>query len=247
MNMWPIRHSMPVMDALHAKELNYVLEDLGRAIKGLSVGVDQEVTITCYDTAEDMGGYIVASKSLVDNLIVRRFKEISHGEKYFHEHPDDTDDSDDFIPHNYFIEIKFWLKPKVLIDYLVETSRIPKYTLALDNRRRLIINDKYILTTLHFNSPNFYFFDYALKNSGLIRKDALKATAGNIGKRFHTVLEQVIKNGELIKLFFPNVAKDVAEFRNFVRINDIRNEGINENSIKRHIKTLRTVSSNSHI
>lgn len=215
---------------------DYILNELSLATRGLKANTPQEIEIIFKydaDCPEDTNQYFYSSSCLKEEGAVEEYKAYKLRKSDLKK-----------IGGGRTVgvcRIKYTIIPKNLIKYLIDTSRIPKYSLTLDKQRRLMLNDKYILTTLQFAGTNFYFFDYALKNPNKIVKNY---TFSNVigktenTKRFHTILEQTIKNSELIKVFFPNVSKDAFEFRNRVTVKDLIGQNINEIDIVRFIKTL---------
>lgn len=146
-------------------------------------------------------------------------------------------------PHDiYTYAPKCFFRPKKFEEFLIEQSIIPKYYLGMGKDRRVILNEKFVIVKPQFNSTNFYFIEYALKNSGkILTKENLQKTSGNIEKRFHTILEQLKMTSELKCIFFPNVAADAAEFRNNLTVKDLSGSKINESKLNRFLKKLHKV------
>jgi hypothetical protein len=221
------------------KALDFILEQLNSAISNPRSTKPEEVLISYegYDP-EDLNPCFEASDLLKFQQIIEKYKRHSEGKMLI---PDERNEYYGGGQMGCFVKLNFTLKPRTLNKYLVETSRIPKYTLRFDGQRRLILNDKYILSSPHTNSVNYYFIRHAVSsNAGIIKKDDLIKFSGRTNKRFHTVLEQLIKNAELRKAFFPNVTKDYAEFKNNVRMCDL-DINIKINKIDKFIKSLKTI------
>lgn len=144
----------------------------------------------------------------------------------------------------YLYTPSFRINQKKLNEFLVATSRIPKYTLKIDSQRRLILNDAHLLVRLQFNSTNWYFVEYCLTNSDrVITREAIEKKIGKVGKKipkFHSVLHNLKVSPHLDAIFFPNVSRNAVEFRNNVTVEQLGSK-INEDKIKRFIKTLTKV------
>jgi hypothetical protein len=225
-------------------ELGILLRDLYLATKGTDLNKTQNFTVTCYgQDPEDLNPYVYALELLKKDKVIEKYRKYSSGEE------DRDIDFEDFtenavLSFNKYI-CKF--KPKTLIKYAIENSKIPKYTLTIDKRRRLVLNDKYIMVTLQSNSSNYYFYDYAIKHSNqIIKMEEVRKTAGQIHKRFHTILDQTIKNSELRRVFFQKKKKNQTYFRNYIKNEDLVDEEIDEKDIYRFLKKVKTVT-NSHI
>jgi len=141
----------------------------------------------------------------------------------------------------FFYTCSFTVNQKKLNTFLVATSRIPKYFLKMDNQRRLILNDKYIISTTNYESSNWFFVDYCLKHPGqTITKEAIEKSTSQILLRFHAILSNLRIAPHLTKIFFPNVATNVLKFRNDVTLKDFGTE-IDENKINKYINTLKKI------
>ncbi len=135
-------------------------------------------------------------------------------------------EDDDSIEHEMlFYEPSFILNQKELRNFRVSTSRIPKYSLSMDIKRRVIINDKYILSTPQFDSENFYFIDHCIKQTkGIITRGCLGTKPSGekrVVKRFYTVLENLRFSPDLKDVFFPNVSEDAVQFRSHVTVKEL--------------------------
>src|ERR1035437_4347134 len=150
-------------------------------------------------------------------------------------------DDDGFDHEMYFFTSSFILKHKELKKFLIATSRIPKYSLRIDEKRRLILNDKYILNKLQFDSTNYIFIQYCLEHPNtIVTKDDLAKIAGKNKEfqRFHCILSNIKISPNLNGVFFPNVGMDATRFRNNVTVADIAGSKINEKKINNFIKNL---------
>lgn len=185
----------------------------------------------------DFKGEIKTLQFLKDTKVIRDYKNNSRFEDLYAPDPQSGLD----IPEMYcYYEPECQIKPQELFEYLVKISRLPKFYLRFSDDRKLILNDEYLLARTQFSSPNYYFMAYAIKHSGeIITKEKIKTAGGGlITKRFHTILEQLKFNSELKKIFFPNVSNDAAEFRNNLKIKDLKKIKINENGLNKYLKTL---------
>lgn len=223
------------------EQLEYVLHALHQGIRGLSVNAAHTVSIVygCdSEYPEEINQYHYASAFLSDHKIIDGYKVLSSGQK-----KTQTDERDKYhgtYRTSALYTFEYTLKPKVLMRYLIETSRIPKYELKLDEGGRLILNDTHVLARPQFNSPNRYFIDLLIKRpKGIITQDELVA---KIGKkqcpRFHSILDNLNIAPNLTKIFFLRVGKDMAEFRNNVTAKDLAGLKINEREIDKFIKKL---------
>jgi hypothetical protein len=224
----------------NSNNLNYALNQIYDEIKSDTNNYSKvkEVVIT-YKAAlpEDLVGYTEVSLFLKENKIIESHRRHSSGQEKVYGVEDE--DEDEIV----FIKEAYKLKPKVVIKYLIENSIIPKYTLSLNKKRQLILNNQFILVNLQFNSSNFDFVEYILERSGkIIRKEQLPSPIDHSKKRFHTYLEQIIREPELIKVFFPDVAQDKLMFRNDVKENDLKDGNIKEKNIDIFIKQLNSLS-----
>lgn len=227
---------------IHDKELELLLNKLQQEIKSLAANKSHEVIITSYAYgSEDLNGYISASSFLKNEKIVEGVQPYSSGQETIWSGADEDEPTETI-----FIKEKYTLKPTVLTNFLIISSRLPKYTLTFDEQRRLILNDKYLLTIPHFDSPNYYFIEYVISHPGkIIRRENLTKTAGKTEKRFHTILEQIIKDSDLRKVFFRNTSKDASEFRNKVHTKDLLGQNINEKKIANFLKKLTVIKSHN--
>jgi hypothetical protein len=218
--------------------LNYVLNQIYLAIKDNCMSNKIQEVVIKYKALsfEDLVQYTEASMFLKENKIIENCRTYSSGQEDIY--AINNHDKDEIL----FIKEAYELKPKILVKYLIENSILPKYTLSLNKKRQLILNDQFILVTPQFNSDNFYTIEYILKNPGkIITKENLPPLK-KLCRRFHTFLEQVIKEPELIKVFFPDVSKDKLKFRNDVKESDLKNEKIKEKNIIKYVKGLNSVS-----
>lgn len=135
----------------------------------------------------------------------------------------------------------FRVNQKKFKEFLVSTSRMPKYSLKMDTDGRLILNDVYLLVTTQFDSPNRHFIEYCLTHSDrIVTKEAIKSMGGKETQRFHAVLHNLKIAPNLDGIFFPNISAAAVEFRNDVTVGQLGSK-INENRVKRFIKTLRKI------
>jgi hypothetical protein len=196
--------------------LNIVLRELYKTVAKESnknkVVILSLVDEDPYDSIEE---YKEVLKYLKQNRVIGSFKDGGRG-GYI---------EDDITgPHDvYFYTPKCVLKPQELTKFLIKTSRLPKYSLRMGKDRKLILNDKYVISRPQFCSSNHYFIEYILAhpNETITKNDIEKTTKEKIDKRFHTALEQLNITSEIRNVFFPGVAIDVLEFRNDVKVKDL--------------------------
>lgn len=223
-----------------SSNLDIVLNKLYLATKDTAPSKSVECRIECSSqNVEDLGENIETLDFLIKEKIIESYEKYSQGQEEI-----EVDFANDSLSHEivYFLKFDCRLKPKKVTDFMIDSSRLPKYSLRLGPGREIILNDCYILSTPQFTSSNHYFIEYALKHPNeIIKKADVEIKAGKIKKRFHTVLEQIIKSPDLRQVFFPDVSKDAAKFRNSVTVNDMLGEKINERKIADFLKTLMKV------
>jgi len=225
-------------------DLDIVLDKLYLAIKDSVSTKANDFCITWSDqNPEDLGDVMKIFEFLEKQKVIKGCEIVRQGEYDVEIEMGIGPEGDRDVATIFYLKLVCNLKPKTLVQFLIETARIPKYILTLDKQRRLVLNYVYILSTPHFNSSNFYFIDYVLKHpKEIIKKEDVEKTAGKIQKRFHTILRQIIKEPNLIKVFFPQIAANAVEFRNGVKINDLVGQKVNEKKIESFLKNLRKVA-----
>lgn len=227
-------------------QLDFVLNKLYKSIKGLNTNAVQEVIITFEATGpEDLPEVFYSSELLKKKKVIETYKSHSSGQE---EVEFDTDQygyaSRETI---YFRKVKYKLKPKALIKYMVDTSRLPKYTLTLNKQGQLVLNNKYLLNTFRMNSQNFYFFDYVLRHPGeTIEKNTMEKETGKIKARFQSFLETMI-DAELKRVFFPIRSEAIVKFRNEIKVKDFKGENIKEKKIDEFLKKLTKIPENIYL
>lgn len=225
------------------KTLNPVFESILRKlylnIKDSKNNKVKETSITYYvGCFDDINNYVDATNFLKSNKIIEEIKE--------HSSKEETDNEGNIT---LFFEETYIFKPSVLIGFLIETSRIPKYTLSFDKSSCMVmVNNKYLLSKLDFDGINYNFFSYVIDNPNkIIRKEDIYQYLGikekeKIEKRdLLSIILNVIRNKDLIKIFFPQISKDSAYFRNDVTIKDLVGHKINEKNINDYFKKMKTI------
>lgn len=225
--------------------LDQVLNQLYGAAGRLKASTKQEVEVTYYceaDYPEEMNKYIEASDFLKKKEAIVSYKIGSSGEdevmvldsKRQRSSPRDR----------VFCEVTYSLVPQTLIDFMIENSYLPKYSLKLAENGELILNDKYLLIKVQLDRINHQFIEYALEHPNkIIKADNIFIGEGKRKKRFHHIVEELIKNYELRRVFFPHVKKKGScKFRNNVMQNVILEDRINEKGIAKFIKKLKSPS-----
>jgi len=114
---------------------------------------------------------------------------------------------------------------------------------------KIILNGEYVLSKPDYDGVNYTFFSYAISRSRkIIRKEDFSKEAGqkNIKKINKTdvrsILENGMKNKNLINVFFPRISNDSAYFRNDVTVKDLIDEKINEKDINHFLKTNKKIT-----
>jgi hypothetical protein len=215
--------------------LDVVLKRISQATTDRTSGERVDISVACnVDDLVEIDKYVKVLEFLKRSDIISKLKNKTGGGY--------IEDDDHNSWEMTFYTPSFIINHKKLRKFLIESSRLPKYALSMDTRRRLILNDKYIVSTPHFDSVNYHFICHALVNPDqIITKEALTKTAGKFDKRFHTILEQINISPELRKVFFPGVSLDAAKFRNNVTVKDLKNSGVNEKKLNKFLKKLQKI------
>jgi hypothetical protein len=193
------------------------------------------ITITLDYETESFEGYKKSFILLEKQKVIENVKTSGHSGF--------VEDDDSVKQQMYFYTVTFRVNQKKLNDFLIATSRIPKYTLKMDGKRRLILNDRYIISSTNHESANWYFVDYCLKHpKEIITKKDIENVSNKILIRFHSILNNLRIAPYLTKIFFPNVSSDALQFQNNITTKDL-DPGIDENIINEHIKTLQKIES----
>ena len=221
--------------------LDFVLNELHAKAKGVVISEAHDFTITCRSLVpENLGEYLEAVELLKKGKVIESYKISSQGEEDIETEYGEYDTERVTLC---FLKLNCRLKPKTLISFMVETSRLPKYTLSLDKQRRLVLNNTHLITTPHVNSQNFYFIDYALKHPGkTITRGGINKSANVIKNKFHKITNQILKNPNLIRVFFLDTKKTSTIFRNEVTLHDMAGQNINENEIIAFLETCRKIN-----
>ena len=149
---------------LGQSNLDIVLNKLYLVAKDAPLNKSAEFRIECRSlNVEDLSVYIETLDFLIKEKIIESYEKYSQGQEEIE--VDFTDDSS-CRETFYFLKLDCNLKPKKVIDFMIDASRLPKYSLTLSPRRQLLLNDLYLLSTPQFDSPNFYFINYAIKHPG---------------------------------------------------------------------------------
>lgn len=219
--------------------LDYILNELYKGVKGLNINAVHVITIILrVQEPEDLNEYFYTSSFLEDKKVIKKY---SKGSSFLEEMETDNDYGREQI---YSTKFKYKLVPKNLIQYMIETSRIPKYTLTRDKKRRLILNGKYLLVTTQFDSPNDYFIEHCIEHGrGLISLGDLMKKAGKKPQRFHIILGNLNIAPNFVDIFFPNVKNSLAQFRMNVTTEDLVGSEINEAEIDKFMKKLTKIES----
>lgn len=92
------------------------------------------------------------------------------------------------------------------------------YYITINNRRKVLLNNTFILSSPNFNGENHQFIEYVLDhpNETLSRGDFLEKGNIKLKKKMHSILGDLGFTGELRKMFFSDVAKSTVRFRNNV-------------------------------
>jgi len=185
------------------------------------------------DDFDTLHSYKQAMKTLTEKKIVKNIKDLIRS-GYLQDGEHEMEMS--------FYTPSFILNKKELDKFLVETSRVPMYSLSMDQQRRLLLNNKYLLGTLQFNSTNYYFIELCLeKINGIITQEDITERSSKKPQRFHTILGNLRIAPSLTKIFFPNVGANFAQFRNEVTTEDLLDLETDVKKANRFIKTLRKI------
>ncbi len=222
-------------------EVSYVLEILFQAVKDEESNKPQEVIIS-YD-AGDSKDYTEAGKFLKENKVIDKIKTTLKQKENRIQIGEDKYDGSELV---YYNEEVYVFKPKVLMNFLISTSRIPKYSIDFieyDLVKTLLINKKYILSRPRYGGQAYNFFEVVYNNQ---RKKLTKKFIGSkigdddkITRRFKGLITDLGFKKDLCKIFFPQVTQEALFFRNNVFMNELDNKLINIKAVDRQIKGLK--------
>jgi hypothetical protein len=225
-------------------DIDWVLNKLFLECGGLEGNKTKEVTITYYaQDCEDIDGYTKANEFLKNNKIVEEINDYTSGQEPYDSPISGEYEGDTMI----FFKETYVFKPNTLIKFLIDTSRIPKYTLDFDEVQcKVVINKKYILGKLDFDGINYTFLSHAIgRNRKVIRRENFlkEASTKNIEefnkkkRDIDSIIRNILKNRNLVRVFFPVISKDSTYFRNNVTRSDLVSQKINESDIDRFLRT----------
>lgn len=107
--------------------------------------------------------------------------------------------------------------------------------------RKIILNNKYILSIPDFDGENDNFMDFMINNQNKkISKEDFTKNNRVLKKNFVVILSNLGFSGEIKKIFFE-VSKNRVYFRNNIRITDIEDSGINFEKLEEQISKLKTI------
>lgn len=223
-------------------EFDYVLESLFRAVKDEESNKPQEVVISY--KADDSKYYIEANKFLKENKVIDKTKTTPKKKEEKIQIGEDEYDGTELI---HYTEEVYVFRPKVLINFLINTSRIPKYNIDFveyDLEKTLLINKKYILSRPRYGGQSFNFFEVVYNNqrkklTGKFIEDKISCSGGKISRRFKGLITDLGFKKGLCKIFFPQITQEALFFRNNVFMNELDNKLINIKAIDKQIEGLK--------
>lgn len=215
---------------------DYIVRELYKGIEGLNLKKPQNITVKILvQEPEDLNEFLAASTLLNKEGVIEKYSKKYIGQEEIEIHAANYEGRQPV----YSYKLEYLLKPETLIRYMEEISLIPKYTLDMDKKRRLIVNKKYKLHTVQFDSLNYYFIDHCIQNKkGLITLDDIMKKSGGKSQRFHVILDNLDIAPRLVGIFFPSVNQGLAEFRTEVTVKDLIGSGVNEEKVGKFIKSL---------
>lgn len=231
------------------REINFVLNGLALAVKGLPITKTQAVTVTCYgEDVEKLAGYIKASAFLQKVKIIAKYEVLSYDE----EDEESAVIGDRGVPLWTWqtVKIKYWVKPQVLVNFMIKTSRMPQYSVKLVERgirEFVVLNDKYILSSPWYGFPTRNLFDVAYNNprrpltKKFIEGSVATATRGkeyHLKRRIDGILADLGFTDELRTIFFPHVTKSAIYFRNDVLASELKDQ-INPKKLAKQLVNLK--------
>lgn len=108
-----------------------------------------------------------------------------------------------------------------------------------DKTHEILINNRFRIGKPHFNSPNHQFIEYVLArpNSTITREEVLAAKLDTT-QQFKGMIDDLGFDGELKKVFFPQISNKAIEFRNHLTDEDIKRFGIDEKALEKRLSKL---------
>lgn len=215
--------------------LNTVLKEISEVQKEHPKNKEISIEIPCsMDDDNDLRNHKRVLNFLEENEIISELK--NRGEQGYLE-DENSQDVD-----MYFYTPSFILNHEKFERFLIDTSRLPVYTLKRDSTRRIIINDKFVLTKTHLDRSNDYFAEYIFNSpSEVIKREDIKEKSKEMSKRFHAILEDLKITPELRAIFFPSVGKNTLIFRKNVMKKDLENLNIDEKSLTKFLNSLQRI------
>jgi hypothetical protein len=191
-----------------------------------------DVTFIVFDS-EDLNEFIRASKELVEQKIIYNYKEVEI--KFFH---------DEELGGVYGGKYQYKLIPQKLINFGRVNSFLPIFTLSWnESQRKVLVNNKYVVTTTHFDSPAYYFFHALLEDTRKsISKKELLRTVGSSRKniRFHKIIDDTLGK-YWSKTFFPQISENRVVCRKEVMVRDLIDSNLKPSILRLKLKKLKTI------
>lgn len=136
---------------------------------------------------------------------------------------------------NFFNEVTNKNSVQITSDF-VKTYDQKIYSITKSGRK-IIINKKYVITTLDFNGKNEIVFDYLFANPDkLVRKEDIRGVE-MINKSFPKIITELKFKGEIRKLFFQ-ASKGKIQFRNNIGESELFKIGVNKQKLEKEISEL---------
>lgn len=154
--------------------------------------------------------------------------------KYFYE---DLENIRKQVPQAYPIpfDIEFAFQK---VDKLLKNEA--EYEINYKDSGEIILNNKYLLSRVHFGSENDVFFGEVFKNPRKeIKKKELQDRFPELHKDFHKLVYELGFKGELLKIFFPKITSSSVYFQNYVTKQDLEKLIIDISKLQEEIGNLK--------
>jgi len=110
----------------------------------------------------------------------------------------------------------------------------------------IIINDRYQLSKLNYDSANDRFFEYVVQfPKSKINRESLVESIGELDRPISKLVYDCGFSGELKKLFFPKVSNNSVYFNNPVTQDDLLAIGIDKDALLKQLRELKTVQNST--
>jgi hypothetical protein len=108
------------------------------------------------------------------------------------------------------------------LDLPIQSNAVEQYTITITKTRRVLLNNRFILSHPNFETENHRFIKYVLEHPDetLKKIDIEKYMREPFKKSFHAIVKDLGFRNEIRKVFLE-VSSDSVKFRNYVRKSDL--------------------------